>query len=270
MNLTVALDCAAHGWPVFPVGEDGPLVKWVHGPTPATIDEGQIRRWWRRWPNARVGVATGPASGIVVIDLDTKNGVDGIMAFARLVAANGPVPLGPRVRSPSGGLHLYFRHPGHKIKTSAGQLGEGIDVRGDGGFIVAPGTILPDGRQYRLARPVDALPDLPAWLNALASPAAPRAIPAINARRNSVRSPDKGWTAAIERECADVAATRISKRNERLYEAAVNLSRFIPRGLDPEIVRAALLDAASRCGTPDAEARASIKSAFDWRASISA
>lgn len=94
-----------------------------------------------------IGLATGARSGIVVIDLDYKpsKGINGLESLAALL---GDVPPTLTVLTPSGGYHLYFRHPGFTIKNSASELGPGIDVRGDGGYVVLPDSEHDNGGRY--------------------------------------------------------------------------------------------------------------------------
>jgi hypothetical protein len=119
--------------PIFPCGQDKkPLTE--HGLKDATTDEEQIASWWRRWPDANTARPTGAVSGIVVIDADLyKPGVKEALARLRL-------PPTMMIKTPRGGIHLYFRHPGTgvRILNSAGKLGTGIDVRGDGGYVLIP------------------------------------------------------------------------------------------------------------------------------------
>jgi len=145
--LTAALAYAANGWRVFPVkpGAKTPITK--HGFKDASTDGDRLRAWWRRWPTANIGLATGRASGIWVLDVD---GDRGLTTLAALEASHEPLPASQRVRTGSGGLHVYFRYPkpGTEIYNSAGQVGLGIDVRGKGGYVVAPPSIHPNGSRY--------------------------------------------------------------------------------------------------------------------------
>ena len=146
--LAAALSYAAKGWPIFPVKPGKgkkPYVKWGKGTDDAvdlyerraTTDPDTINAWWAKWPLAMIGVATGERSGIAVLDIDRKNGVDGLEAL-RVALGGNPYDLTPLVaETPSGGLHFYFRYSG-PLKNSASMIAAGIDVRGDGGFIVAP------------------------------------------------------------------------------------------------------------------------------------
>lgn len=130
----------------------------------ATTDPEQIRAWLERWPRAHWGIATGAASGLVVIDLDTKPDANGVASMGALrERARGLLPPTLTVRTGSGGLHLYFRHPGGVVKCSSGRVGAGIDVRGDGGYVLAPGSGHASGKLYSVIRDLPPAP-LPAWL----------------------------------------------------------------------------------------------------------
>lgn len=128
----VALPLAAVGFRVFPCNPEtkAPLLKgWERK---ATTDPVQIETWEREYPRARVGVACGP-SGLCVVDLDVKDGKDGLGEWARLCAENGGAPGTFTVRTPSGGLHLYYRG---RAATTVNRLAQGIDTRSTGGLVV--------------------------------------------------------------------------------------------------------------------------------------
>lgn len=120
---------------------------------------------WRDWPSGVIGNLHGPdvrgaglltgerSGGIVVLDVDRKPGVDGFATLERLEALHGPLPAATlSVRSPSGGLHLYLRGA-DRYKTQGGQLGPGLDVRGEGGLVVVPGSVHKSGGIYRMEAP---------------------------------------------------------------------------------------------------------------------
>ena len=155
-----ALRYAAKSYPVFPAlliaGEKKPLVKWGKGEDGhadltkrrATTDPDTIRAWWARWPLAMIGMPTGKTSGVVVLDIDRKNGVDGL---ANLRSAGiDPYRLSPIIAvTPSGGLHVFMRYNG-PLKNSASLLVDGVDIRGDGGYIVLPPSLpSPDRLEYQ-------------------------------------------------------------------------------------------------------------------------
>lgn len=129
--LKSALRYAAKGKPVFPVVPGGkkPLIKdW---PNAASTDPRRIHMWWSRWPGANIGTPTGERSGFWVLDVDRPE------ALEELEAQIGPLPPTPTVRTPRGGRHLYFRHV-EGITNSPGSLPTGIDVRGEGGYVLVP------------------------------------------------------------------------------------------------------------------------------------
>jgi hypothetical protein len=158
-RLKVALSYARLGWPVIPLEwlEDGdcscsnlkcsdagkhPLT--VNGVTNATTDDTWIRTWWEEFPEANIGIATGAPSGLVVLDVDPRHGGDA--SLRQLEMKHGPLPDGPRVRTGGGGEHLYFSHPGGTVKSVVGLL-PGLDVRGDGGYVVGPGSNHSSGKR---------------------------------------------------------------------------------------------------------------------------
>jgi hypothetical protein len=169
--LKAALDYANHrGWHVFPVppntkrsykNEEFSGSKWG-----MTKDAGEIKRDFAKWSNAGVGIPTGIVNGFFVIEADTKrgHGVDGIASLRQLEEQYGDLPETRMAISPSGSLHYYFRHPGDdiKIKNSSSELAQGVDVRGDGGMVIAPPTRRTDG-QYRWLNNLE-IADPPRWL----------------------------------------------------------------------------------------------------------
>jgi hypothetical protein len=135
--LKAALAYARRGVPVFPCepGAKRPLTRDGHWD--ATKDPHAIVRWWKRWPSANVAVPTGEKSSVVVLDVDVDDG--GPESLARLERVGDPVPKTARARTGGGGLHHFFRYPrGREIRNSAGLLGAGLDVRGEGGYVVVP------------------------------------------------------------------------------------------------------------------------------------
>lgn len=165
--LDVALSYAARGWAVFPcrAREKRPATR--NGFKAATTDPGAVRRWWTRRPDCNVAIATGAGSGLVVLDLDPRH--KGDATWAALLAEHGEPPPGPVALTGGGGRHRLFAHPGGQVKSRAHALGPGIDLKADGGYIIAPPSLHPDGGLYRWQTPpgdVD-LPKLPRWLHDL-------------------------------------------------------------------------------------------------------
>ena len=256
-NLTAAaLAYASKGIPVFPVSETKkPLVRWKDG---ATTDANVILDWWRQWPRAMIGVPTGARSGLMVLDVDCKNGVDGL---ANLLAAGvDPFTLTPVVvGTPSGGRHFYMQTAG-QLGNSVGQLAEGVDVRGDGGFIIVPPS-LPDviGKPYKWegASFMDAsvLPQWPAQLQELEK-VCRTAKSQFQSDYGSVSLSDRTgkrgrqWAlAALDDETTKVASTPPGERNTALNTAALKLGHKVAGGhLTESEVTSALMDAAQASG----------------------
>ena len=137
---------ARRGWAAFPVKprrKAPPMKGWRKS---ATTDLDQIARWWSTGALANIGIDCG-SSGLVAIDLDVRNGVDGPAAWEKLCGELGIPPWNTAmVSTPSGGRHLYYRAPnGSNLGNSAGRLGPGIDVRADGGYVLAPPSVTDEG-----------------------------------------------------------------------------------------------------------------------------
>lgn len=173
--LDAALRYAEIGWPVFPCGPDKkPLIRKDDGGSgfhDATTDVAQIAAWWSKWPKAQVGIATG-AAGLCVIDLDKKPSEqkDGVESFSRLRDENGPYGCGLVASTPRGGRHYVYLMPDPPVSCAADIIkGSGIDVRAEGGYVVAPCGI--EGREWIGGDPFDVGVDgssnlcpMPSWV----------------------------------------------------------------------------------------------------------
>ncbi|MFF3172825.1 bifunctional DNA primase/polymerase [Streptomyces sp. NPDC057900] len=280
--LEAALRAAEHGWHVFPLRPRDKRPA-LHGETDctglgdcadghrkwedrATTDPDRIRAAWSTGA-FNVGLATGP-SGLVVVDLDTVkakdlNGTpDGVTSLQALCERAGQaVPTTYRVRTASGGVHLYFATPaGARLGNSAGKLGTHIDTRAHGGYVVAPGSTLPHGT-YEVTDPTDPVP-LPEWLHALLAPR--QASRALMAAPVPVRA-SRYAAAALRAETAAVAGAGEGSRNWTLVRAARALGRFIPSGdLARQEVEQALNSAGLTAGLRENECRATVTSALNW------
>jgi replicative DNA helicase len=162
-TLDLALKYADRGWQVFPClpRDKKPLVRWADM---ATTETNMLMGWWDTTPNANIGIACGKRSGIIVLDVDA--GHDGYESLADLIAEHGKLPETPVCKTGSGGEHIFFKHPGIEIRNSAGKLGKGLDLRGDGGYVVASPSIHPNGNRYEwVVRPSQTpLADMPEWM----------------------------------------------------------------------------------------------------------
>ena len=177
---------ASRGWPILPLhaveggrcscGEascrsPGKHPRSQHGVKDASIEAQQIDDWWKRWPGANVGIATGAVSNLVVVDIDPRNG--GNESYAQLkLDFPGVITELVKVSSGSGGTHVYFQHPGGHLPCRA-NVRPGIDVRADGGYIVAPPSSHMSGARYLFTtNNVCEVPLLPAALRSFLAPPA--------------------------------------------------------------------------------------------------
>jgi putative DNA primase/helicase len=154
--LEYALKYARGGLAVFPCKPDK-SPDTPNGFYDATTEESKIEVWWSERTNAFIGLRTGEEAGFVVLDVDGREGRETLSA---LEAENEALPDTYTVRTRSGGEHRYFRHPGFKIKSTNGVIGPKLDVRGDGGYVIAPPS---SGYAVAQGSP-DSVVDAPEWL----------------------------------------------------------------------------------------------------------
>ena len=160
-NKMDAVDLAELGWYVMPLHtwnvdhcdcnkkdcvSPAKHPRTMHGLKDATTDREIVAKWWEIWPHANICIRTGAESGIVVVDVAPRHG--GGENWIALMEEHGYEHDGPICITGSGGLHLYFQHPGEEIRNSAGVVAEGIDVRGDGGYVVVPSSNHQSGAMY--------------------------------------------------------------------------------------------------------------------------
>jgi len=180
-NLSVALEYIAAGIPVFPCraeGETDPHTGRVHDPKSpltsnglygASTNERIVREWWRRNPDALVGIPTGTKTGFFALDVDVKEGKAGDVNLAKLEAQHSALPETVVVQTATGGFHHLFRHA-DGLTTSTGSLPKDIDIRAEGGYVIAAGSTFRDGTFYDFRGPqspanfIAAIAEAPAWL----------------------------------------------------------------------------------------------------------
>jgi putative DNA primase/helicase len=145
-----------------------------HGCLDALCDPRAVMEWWGGWPDANIGLATGDVSNLLVVDIDPANGGDD--AIANLEARFGELEPTWSVATGSGGTHLYYRMPNADIRNSASAVGPGIDIRANGGYVVAPPSRHISGGKYRWGKgewgPNEGiLGEVPEWLLKRLAPA---------------------------------------------------------------------------------------------------
>lgn len=270
-NLEIALGLATVGLPILPARvswhsrsrwRKQPLIsQWQ---TVATCDLQQIREWWRVHPAAVPGIELGRA-GLLVIDADRHGSADGVAAFQALTRKYG-LPAGPVTVTAGRGLHYVFRQPeGESFRNSRGRLPDGVDVRGAGGWVVAPGSVRPDGAVWQSASDTpplrdaypDGVPRIPGWIAdlircqpATVFPSHARVLPTIPGAQPASSSRNAAYAkAALERNAAELAAARPGGRNNLANAVAFRMGRMVARGwIDKTRVADAFLQACEANG----------------------
>lgn len=144
-----AIDYINKGLAVFPLVYKGKTPLTKNGCKDATTDAAIVKAWWQKWPNANIGIATGKASGgliVIDLDIDEDKGINGYQTLKDWQRENGELPDTCCSITGRGGNHLFFKTT-RQVQNRAGLL-DGVDVRGDGGYIVAPPSIHSNGRAY--------------------------------------------------------------------------------------------------------------------------
>jgi hypothetical protein len=215
--------------------------------------------WWHRWPDANVGVRTGAESGLVVLDIDPRHGGD--ETLEHLAAEHGPFPPGRTVATGGGGTHLYFRHPGHRVSNDAGRrLGDGVDIRGDGGYVLAPPSRHASGGRYVVTARGGEIPPMPDWLiDRLQAPIHTPRPPVDRFQRGGDTT---AWArAALRGELERLEQAEPGYRNSTLNRVAFRLGQIIAGGqLDEAEVESLLVGGAVSIGLGEREAIATVHS----------
>lgn len=248
---------AAAGVPVFPCVPGGKRPLLEHGFHEASTDVGQVAAWWRRWPTANIGIPTGAASGVEVVDVDVHTAGTGFPAFRAAHREGHATGWAALVRTPSGGMHAYYPVDLDRPQASWHAARAHVDFRGAGGYVIAPPSVIarPNGLRvpYRLivvsssaAAPVDA-----AQFRNFLDPRP--AIPISRASHGVRPGVDvrvlAGW----------VAARGEGERNRGLFWAACRLAEA---GTPPSAALDALGPAAEHAGLGSREIIATIRSAY--------
>lgn len=257
--LAAALGYAQSGKTVFPCHRETkrPLIKgWREN---ATADPAAIEQHWRSFPGAMIGIPTGdPACAFVVdidagIDKDTGEIFEAAELVAQLESKIGcQLPTTLITETPRGGLHIWFLLPkGEKIGNRAGIIPR-IDVRGSGGYVIAPPSVRSDGKSYVCKNPdadiasaPQALIDLILRRGAFGSKSS--GSPSQGSARNDASGAHRKYAlSALDRECAAIKNAASGQRNTALHNAAANIAEFVAAGvLDEHAALAAIRGSAA-------------------------
>ena len=263
-NLATAAEhLGTNAVPVFPCVPGGKRPLTPRGFQDASADLSVINSWWRRRPDANIGVPTGAVGGIDVVDVDVHETGSGYAAFEHARRAGFVEGWAWLVRTPSGGLHAYFLRTDQRQQRSWQVPGKHVDFRGDGGYIIVPPSQVTgdDGvsRKYqqiavaenRPPGPVDAA-GLRGFLDPPRPMHPPPALPGVGVRP--------------EKLAAWVASRPEGGRNGGLFWAAC---RMAEEGHDLGTATSLLGEAAYAAGLPEREAMATIRSAYRIAARLS-
>ncbi|WP_433008378.1 bifunctional DNA primase/polymerase [Kribbella sp. CA-294648] len=278
--LTTALDAAEHGWPVFMLGRSKRPVAncddcppdahdpatcghlTCHGFYAAATDPARVAAIVAAVPRGQLAVRTGVVSGLAVVDVDPAHGGDHSLSG---LMTERLVPRTLHVHTGSGGLHLYYRHPGQHIASRPMPNRPGIDVKADGGYVVLPPSIHHrTGRAYRwgIAHELEEMP--PALVEACLPPMpalspAPPTTPTTTIPGGGISHPDKLLSAHIDA----VRHAPKGKRRTTLYGAARGVARMVAAGvIDQADAVAALTYAGHVAAQSDRDIRAAITGGF--------
>jgi hypothetical protein len=247
--------------PVFPCRDDNKAPTCPNGFKDAQTEPAKIRELWRRYPGPLVGVPTGEASGIDVLDVDPRHG--GHIWFE---ANRERLPETRIHRTRSGGLHILFKYlPGLRncegiSKTGRG-IAPGIDVRATGGYVIWWPM-----ERFRARGDLNNLAEWPLWLlPKLMEPPRPPLPVYPKAAGSKIFRPEY-VQAAIERELDEVAGAADGRRNKTLLVAAVKLGTLVGAKAikEPKAVVAALIGAGQSNGLTERECRRTVKNGLDF------
>ena len=244
-NLTAALAYADVGVHVFPCAGKIPLTP--HGVKDATSEAATIREWWTRWPDANIAAATG-ISGFFAIDADGEEGINSI----RELAVEHELPsTTPKQKTGGGGYHYLYKCNGHAVRNSTRQLGAGLDIRGNAGYIILPPSEHESGRRYEwvpgcsifdveLADPPESLLDI-----VTKSKSEREASARPKARRQHANGDYTSYVqAALDNACAAVSNAPDGAQEETLNSGAFSIGTLVGSGvLSFEAAKTALVSA---------------------------
>lgn len=254
-SLATVLGYASKGWHVFPlqVRAKEPLER-SRGFYDACTNPARLQRWFERYPY-NVGIRTGTASGIFVLDVD---GAEGFASLQNLEHENGRLP--PTLTSlTSRGKHFWFLLD-QPLQSSQSRIGAGLDVKADGAYVAAPHSTHPSGKRYEWCDQ-SILPVVPPqWLLKLARTRPANEAPPLQPQRQYATHSAAYGARALEREIVDLVAAPPGTRNHVLNRAAFRLYRLVAGGeLDDGDVAAALVQACDTNGLAKDDGWRSVK-----------
>lgn len=239
--MLAAFAYARMGWPVFPLRRDDKRPLTEHGHEDATDDPAIIKGWWDRWPDANIGIPTGLRTGFDVLDCDIPKEGETFQSGRATLAAwereHGAIQT-LMAETGGGGLHLFFKHD-PRIRNSAKRM-EGIDVRGEGGYVVVAPSVHKSGKTYRWAHGMKP-GDFPMsdWPATLIGPFLPRGSEEADAPDGVLRTPkplpeasggDRYGIKTLGYIYDELAACPAGGRDDKRNRLAFRLGRLVAAG----------------------------------------
>lgn len=269
LRESMSLHLAGLGMKIFPMKPNRKEPMITGWPKNASSDPEQIKEWFRKFPTMNYGIACGP-SGLVVVDLDVKNGIDGIEAWKRHTVEVSAIPTF-EVETPSGGMHLYYW--ANDVPSSTNYPSEAIDIRGDGGCVVGPGSTLANGTY---------LPSLPGYFPDTRdiSPASEPLKILLRSRKGAesigsagvLTAPgvpvsthaSKAQSESLGRNLIELLKAEEGTRNAKLNKSAFEIGSLVRDGVvHNQGAKTLLLKAAEEIGLNFQEAKATIESGIE-------
>jgi hypothetical protein len=251
-----ALAFAASGVPVFPCTAGGKRPAVSGGFHSASSEPELVRRWWTAMPSANIGMPTGASTGLVVVDVDVHSSVNGYDALDAAQRAGLLEGWKAAIRTPSGGLHLFFPADRNSEQRSWQSARTGIDFRGDGGYVIVPPSERPlagSTRRYEILQLAGA-PGRPLDSQQLRDYLDPPQRDEARRNRRSVQQP-----VSVQRLAGWVARLQEGERNHGLFWAACRMAeQQVPTSDALDALRAA----AEQAGLSQREAATTVRSAY--------
>ena len=235
------------GWTIFPCIPNDKYTAMPGGYKNGSSDLLKIYKWWEGSPTSNIGLVTGEANNLVVVDVDVKDGAPGLKSLSELEAECGKFDT-LTVNTPSGGLHYYFSYPqGRSINCSANKIKPGVDIRANGGHVVAPGSVI-DGNYYEFVDKNKQVAELP-----------PKLLELLTSTK-TVRDPHSPSTLSTEDVIDGVAQ---GGRNDAVFRLACTLRR---KNMSYDVAKNQVIVAARNCtpSLPDSEAIKCLDSAWKY------
>jgi hypothetical protein len=232
-----ALALAKRGLAVFPLKPRDKIPLTTHGCKDASCSPERIEEWWSKWPDANIGIATGAPSSIFVLDIDGDEGSVSLAALEQKFGTKLPETIDVTTGR---GRHRYFRLPDWDdapvIHNSTAKIGPKLDVRGEGGYVVAPPSIHPSGRKYAWElNCAQGFAEAPVWLVGLLIPSP---VAELDQRRGS-----EHWQ----------RIARGVPEGSRTPAAASLTGKLLRSGFDPQTTLDIMLGWNMRCDPPQDE-----------------